>query len=77
MFPFLKIFGNKNCIFSCTPGNFAKKMSFFLSFGATLLQFVKTQEKDSSFSKIFRGTPKYTIFITKYFQKWEHFGKKN
>ena len=42
--------------------------------GATLLQFVKTQEKNSSFSKISRGTPKYTIFITKYFQKREHFG---
>ena len=48
--------------------------------GATLLQFVKTQEKNSSFSKISRGTPKYAIFITKYFQKREHFGnffKKN
>ena len=45
--------------------------------GATLLQFVKTQEKNSSFSKISRGTPKYTIFITKYFQKREHFGRKN
>ena len=42
--------------------------------GATLLQFVKTQGKNSSFSKISRGTPKYTIFITKYFQKREHFG---
>ena len=41
--------------------------------GATLLQFVKTQEKNSSFSKISRGTPKYAIFITKYFQKREHF----
>ena len=36
--------------------------------GATLLKFVKTQEK-KSFSQISRGTPKYTIFIAKYFQK--------
>ena len=42
--------------------------------GATLLKFVKTQEKNSSFSQISRGTPKYTIFIAKYFQKREHFG---
>ena len=42
--------------------------------GATLLQFVKTQDKNSSFSKISRGTPKYTIFTNKYFQKREHFG---
>ena len=42
--------------------------------GATLLQFVKTQEKNSSFSKISRGTPKYAIFIAKYFQIGEHFG---
>ena len=32
MFPFLKIFGNKNGIFRCTPGNFAKRWVFFLSF---------------------------------------------
>ena len=33
----------------------------------------KLKKKTSSFSKISRGTPKYTIFITKYFQKREHF----
>ena len=33
-----------------------------------------SRKKNSSFSKISRGTPKYTIFITKYFQKREHFG---
>ena len=32
MFPFLKIFGNKNGIFRGTPGNFAKRWGFFLSF---------------------------------------------
>ena len=42
--------------------------------GATLLKFVKTQEKNSSFGQISRGTPKYAIFITKYFQKREDFG---
>jgi len=42
--------------------------------GATLLQFVKTQEKTHLLAKISRGTPKYAIFITKYFQKGEHFG---
>ena len=43
--------------------------------GATLLKFVKTQEKNSSFGQISRGAPKYAIFITKYFQKREDFGK--
>ena len=28
MFPFLKIFGNENGIFRCTPGNFAKRWVF-------------------------------------------------
>ena len=31
-------------------------------------------KKTSSFGQISRGTPKYAIYITKYFQKREDFG---
>ena len=42
-----------------------QKTEFLLSLGATLNKFVKTLEKNSYVSQISRGTPKYTIFITK------------
>ena len=43
--------------------------------GATLHNFVKTEGKNSSCSQISRGTPKFTIFVTKYFQKKGTFWK--
>ena len=38
-----------------------------------MLKFVSTQEKNSSFGQISRGTPKYAIFIAKYFRIMEDF----
>ena len=36
--------------------------------GATLLKFEKLKKKTHYLAKFSRGTPKYAIFITKYFQ---------
>ena len=54
--------------------NSSKKLSLS-GLGSHLTQIGKTQGKNSSCSQISRGTPKYTIFIAKYFQKKGTFWK--